>query len=51
MTPENRKVEGKEDKTKIVKFNGEEYVENYPTEDAAINRIYGDKVTYNLHEI
>lgn len=51
ITPEYRKVEGREDKTKIEKFNGEEYVENYPTEDAAINRVYGDKVTYNLHEI
>ena len=49
ITPEYEKVQGKENKLKIVKFNGE--VGPYDTQEKAINRVYNDKITNELHNV
>ena len=49
ITPEYEKVQGKENKLKIVKFNGE--VGSYDTQEKAINRVYNDKITNELHNV
>ncbi len=41
----------KEDRSKIVKFNGGEIVNSYTTEEAAVNKVYGDKVSTELHTV
>ncbi len=48
ITPEYEKVNGKEQKDKIEKFNGEAYATTYTTQEAAINRVYEDTVKTNL---
>ncbi len=44
ITPEYLDVQGKKDKTKIVKFNGEDDYKQYDTKDKAIERVFGDKI-------
>ncbi|MDY2880151.1 MAG: ABC transporter substrate-binding protein [Candidatus Borkfalkiaceae bacterium] len=51
ITPEYKDDMGKKDKTVIVKFSGTEIVDNYATEEAAINRVYGDKVKSELNSV
>lgn len=51
ITPKYEEIEGKKDLTKILSFDGETYVTNYSTEEAAIQRVYGDKVTYELNAV
>ncbi len=48
ITPEYEKVLGKDNKNKIVRFNGENILDSYHTAEEAINRIYSDNVTYEL---
>lgn len=49
ITPVYKKVQGRDDKTHIEKFDGVTDVKD--TEEEAINRVYNDKVTNNLHEV
>lgn len=51
ITPKYREVEGKKDKTKIVKFEGEEIMNTVTTKEAAINKVYKDNVESSLHNI
>lgn len=51
ITPEYREVEGKKDKTKIIKFNGEEIMNTVKTKEAAINKVYKDNVESGLNNI
>ena len=51
ITPEYEKINGKVNEAKIIKFNAEDYATRYSTEEAAINFVYSDKVTYSFHEI
>ena len=41
----------REDKTKIVKFEGTEVLNNIKTKEEAINRVYNDIIKYNFHAI
>ena len=49
ITPVYKKVQGKEDKTHIEKFDGLTDVKD--TEEQAINRVYNDKITNELHNV
>ena len=51
ITPEYLDVEGKKDRNHIVKFNNTEIASNYTTEEAAIERVYSDKIKANLLEV
>lgn len=51
ITPEYEKVNGKDKKDKIIKFNGEEYANTYTTEEAAINRVYEDTIKTSLNGV
>ena len=42
---------GRDDKLKIEKFEGEDWVTRYPTEEAAIQRVYEDNITYSLNAV
>ncbi len=50
ITPEYNKIEGKTDRTKILRFTGMTDVSKY-TEESAIERVFNDKTKYALHEI
>ena len=49
ITPEYEKVQGRDNKLKIVRFNGLTDVKD--TQEEAINRVYTDKVTNELHNV
>ena len=49
ITPVYKKVQGKDDKTHIEKFDGLTDVKD--TEEQAINRVYNDKITNELHNV
>lgn len=51
ITPEYQNVAGKEDKTKIVRFVGEDLVNIYKTEDAAINFVHSDGMEAKFREV
>ena len=51
IVPEYKKVEGRVDKTKIVKFDNTDIVNRYATEEAAIERVYNDKTVSELNQI
>ena len=51
IVPEYKDVEGKKDKTTIVKFDNKDIASKYTTEDAAVARVYGDKVSSELNQI
>ena len=51
ITPEYELVQGKKNRTKIVKFNGAEIVDTITTQEAAINKIYNDKVVSELNSV
>lgn len=51
ITPVYKKVQGKEDKSVIEKFEGTEIVKNYATEEAAIERVYKDKTVSELNNV
>lgn len=44
-------ADNKDDKSKITKFENENYVTNYPTMDAAINKVYNDKIVEELTSV
>lgn len=49
ITPKYEQVQGRDNKLKITGFDGE--VGSYDTEEKAINRVYTDKVTNELHNV
>lgn len=49
ITPKYEKVQGRDNKLKIIGFDGE--VGSYDTQEKAINRIYKDKVERELHNV
>ena len=51
IVPEYNKIEGKTDKTKILKFDNTDIVNRYKTEDAAVERVYNDKIVSELNQI
>ncbi len=51
ITPEYEKIQGKDNKAKIIKFDNTEIVNHFTTEEAAINRVYNDKVRSEFHRI
>ena len=51
ITPEYQKVLGKENKGKIIKFNNTSIVNNYKTEEAAINLVYNNNVKESLNAV
>ena len=51
IVPEYKDVEGKKDKTTIVKFDNKDIASKYTTEDEAVARVYGDKVSSELNQI
>ena len=51
IVPEYKDVEGKKDKTTIVKFDNADIAGKYTTEDAAVARVYNDKVSSELNQI
>ncbi len=51
IKPEYEKVQGKEDKTKIVKFDGEEICDTIKTQEAAIKRVYDDKINGEFENV
>jgi hypothetical protein len=51
ITPEYLDVQGKKDKTKIVKFSGGDIASRYKTAEEAIERVYSDKITSELNQI
>ena len=51
ITPEYNKIQGKVDRTKILKFNGTEILKTCDTQEKAINRVYNDTVKTGLNGI
>ncbi len=51
ITPVYNKVNGRDDKTDIVKFENTSIATRYNNEEDAINHVYNDKIVSNLHEI
>ena len=51
ITPEYKKVEGKVDKSTIVKFDNTDIAKRYDTEEKAIERVYNDKTVSELNQI
>ena len=51
IVPEYKDVEGKKDKTTIVKFDNKDIASKYASEDAAVARVYNDKVNSELNQI
>lgn len=51
ITPVYKKVNGREDKTVVEKFDNASIVNNYTTREAAIERVYNDTVTSGLNNI
>lgn len=51
IKPEYRDNMGRKDKTKIEKFSGDGIVKNYTTEEAAINKVYNDKIVSELNNV
>lgn len=51
ITPEYADNKGKEDKTKIEKFVGEDLLKTYKTEEAAINFVYEDGLEGKFREV
>lgn len=50
ITPEYNKINGKTDRTKIVRFTGMTDVSK-ETKESAIQRMFADKTKYELHEV
>ncbi len=51
ITPVYEKNQGKDNKQKIEKFDGEQVLEMYSTEEKAIEKVYNDNVKTNLNGI
>lgn len=51
ITPVYEKVNGKDNKLKIEKFDGEQVLEMFSTEEKAIEKVYNDNVKTNLNGI
>ena len=51
IVPEYNKIQGKVDRTKILKFDNTGIVDRYKTEEEAINRVYNDKIVSELNQI
>ena len=51
IRPEYEKVNGKDNKLKIIKFNGEEILDYYKDKQSAIEKIYTENVTTSLHMV
>ncbi len=51
ITPVYVKNQGREDKEHIEKFDNEGIVNTYTTEEAAIEKVYGDKITQELDKV
>ncbi len=51
IKPEYEKINGKNNLQKIVKFDNEGAVESFPTEEAAINKVYTDKMQDEFHNV
>ena len=51
IIPKYKEVEGKEDKTVIEKFENTDIVNKYKSEEAAIERVFGDNVTTGFNKI
>ena len=51
ITPEYNKINGKVDRTKILKFDNAQIVERYTTEEAAIERVYNDTIVSEFNKI
>lgn len=51
ITAEYEKVAGKDNRLKIVKFNGEDILESVKTQEEAVDRIYNDKVSQELQAV
>ena len=51
ITPVYKEVQGKKDKSKIVKFEGTDIVKSYKTEAEAIARVFKDKTVTELNQI
>ena len=51
IVPEYLDVQGKKDKTKIVKFSNTEIATKYKNAEDAIERVYNDKITSELNQI
>ena len=51
ITPEYNKIQGKVDRTKILKFNNTSIVDTYPTQEKAIEKVYNDTVKTGLNAI
>ena len=51
IIPEYNKIEGKIDRTKILKFDNADIATKYTTEEAAIERVFNDKTVTELHQV
>lgn len=51
IKPVYKKEQGKEIKDVIEKFDGEEIINTYKTEEEAIEKVYGDNIKSNFHTV
>ncbi len=51
IKPEYADNKGKKDRTKIVKFDGEELLNHYTTQEQAINKVYNDAISSSFQMV